>query len=308
MQRTRAFFAPRSRGARLRWAGTIAVALIAFVSLVAATVPRPPGKAPLRYRDVVFPNVTVTRDINYGRAPDNNGNQVDLKLDLYQPSGDKVARRPAIVYVHGGGFSHGDKSAGAEFGDYFAKRGFVLASINYRLLAPPGCGGHVNPPPECEVAALAAQHDAQAAVRWLRKNKVARRIDAGRIAMAGSSAGAITSLLVDWRREDPGTSGNPGYSSAIRAASSISGGTPTNDYITAEDGPAIFFHGTEDHTVPYAWAVSNYQAMRSLGISSVFHAFQGAGHGLVQAGYGDVIRQQTDYFFYSRLDLAHAAR
>jgi hypothetical protein len=117
-----------------------------------------------------------------------------------------------------------------------------------------------------------------------------------------------TSLLVDWRREDPGTSGNPGYSSAIRAASSISGGTPTNDYITAEDGPAIFFHGTEDHTVPYSWAVSNHQAMRNRGISSVFRSFSGAGHGLVQAGYGNVIHQQTDYFFYDRMDLAHAAR
>jgi acetyl esterase/lipase len=256
----------------------------------------------------VFPNVSVTRDLTYGHAPDNDGNQVALKLDLYQPASDKVKQRPAIVYVHGGGFSHGDKSAGAEFGDYFAKRGFVLTSINYRLLAPPGCGGHTDPSPECEVAALGAQHDAQAAVRWLRKNKVGRHIDGNRIAMAGSSAGAITSLLVDWRREDPGTSGNPGYSSAIRAASSISGGTPNNDFITAEDGPAIFFHGTEDHTVPYAWAVSNYQAMRNLGISSVLHAFPGAGHGLAQAGYGDVIRQQTDYFFYDRMDLAHAAR
>jgi dipeptidyl aminopeptidase/acylaminoacyl peptidase len=94
----------------------------------------------------------------------------------------------------------------------------------------------------------------------------------------------------------------------VRAAASISGGTPSNDYITAEDGPVIFFHGTEDHTVPYAWAVSNYQAMRSHGISSVLESFQGAGHGLVQAGYRDVIYQQTDYFFYGRLDLAHAAR
>jgi dienelactone hydrolase len=126
--------------------------------------------------------------------------------------------------------------------------------------------------------------------------------------MAGSSAGAITSLLVDWRREDPGTSGNPGFSSVIRAAASISGGTPNNDDITDEDGSVIFFHGTEDQTVPYAWAVSNYQAMRNHGIPSVFESFQGAGHGLEQAGYRDVIYQQTDYFLYSRLDLAHAAR
>ncbi len=292
----------------LRTAAAVALALVAFGSLIAATVPRPPGKAPLRYRDVVFSSVNVARDLTYGMAPDNDGNPVALKLDLYRPVGDKVGRRPAIVYVHGGGFSHGDKGGGAQFATYFAKRGFVVASINYRLLAPPGCGGHAEPPPECVTAGYAAQHDAQAAVRWLRAKKTARRIDPTRIAMAGSSAGAITSLLVAWRHERPGTSGNPGYSSAIRAASSISGGTPTNQYITRDDAPAIFFHGTEDHTVPYSWAVSNYQAMRKLGISSVFHSFQGAGHGLVKAGYGDVIYQQTDYFLYRRLDLAHAAR
>jgi acetyl esterase/lipase len=298
----------RTNGSRRRTAAAVALALVAFCSLIGATVPRPPGKAPLRYRDVVFSSVNVTRDLTYGKAPDNDGSPVTLKLDLYQPAGDTVARRPAIVYVHGGGFSHGDKSAGSQFATYFAKRGFVVVSINYRLLAPPGCGGQPEPPPECVTAGYAAQHDAQAAVRWLRAKKTERRIDPTRIAMAGSSAGAITSLLVAWRHEDPGTSGNPGYSSAIGAASSISGGTPTNQYITADDAPAIFFHGTEDHTVPYAWALSNYQAMRQVGISSVFHSFQGAGHGLVQAGYGDVIYQQTNYFLYGRLDLAHAAR
>jgi acetyl esterase/lipase len=254
----------------LRCAGPVALALIAFCSLIAATVPRPPGKAPLRYRDAVFSSVNVTRDLTYGSAPDNDGNPVALKLDLYQPAGDRVGRRPAIVYVHGGGFSHGDKSAGAEFATYFAKRGFVVVSINYRLLAPPGCGGQAEPPPECVTAAYAAQHDAQAAVRWLRAKKATRRIDPTRIAMAGSSAGAITSLLVAWRHEDPGTSGNPGYSSAIRAAGSISGGTPTNQYITADDAPVIFFHGTEDRTVPYACAVSNYQEIRNRCIASVF--------------------------------------
>jgi acetyl esterase/lipase len=301
-------FTRRGRRGSLRWAAAVGLALVAFVSLVAPTGPKPPGKAPLRYRDVDFSSVNVTHDLTYGHAPDNDGNQVALKLDLYQPAGDKVTRRPAIVYVHGGGFSHGDKSAGRELATYFAQRGFVVTSINYRLLAPPGCGGNPEPPPECVTAAYAAQHDAQAAVRWLRANKVARRIDPTRIAIEGASAGAITSLLVAWRHEDPGTSGNAGYSSAVRAAGSISGGTPTNQYITADDAPAIFFHGTEDHTVPYDWAVSNYQAMRSLGIPSVFEAFQGAGHGLVQAGYGDVIYRQSDYFLYARLDLAHAAR
>jgi acetyl esterase/lipase len=286
--------------------GALVAALAAIALLAGCTVPRPPGEAPLRYRDVVFPSVGVTRDLVYGSAPDNQGNPVTLGLDLYQPSGDTVSRRPAVVYVHGGGFSQGDKSGSAGFATYFAQRGYVAASINYRLLAPPGCGGQPDPSPECTAAALAAQHDAQAAVRWLRANAASYRVDPYRIAMAGTSAGAITSLLVGSRPEDPGTSGNPGPSSAIRAAVSISGGLPTNEFITKGDAPAIFFHGTADRTVPYHWAVGNAGAMFNLGIPVVLRSFEGAGHGLARAGYGDVIREQSSYFLYHFLDLAHA--
>ena len=143
-------------------------------------------------------------------------------------------------------------------------------------------------------------------MRWLRSELIPYRIDPGRIAMAGSSAGAITSLLTAWRSDDPGTSGNPGYSSAIGGGVSISGGTPTNQYISQGDAPAIFFHGTEDRTVPYEWAVSNARAMYNRGIPVVFESFEGAGHGLVQAGYGDLIHPQSAYFLYDMLDLAHA--
>jgi acetyl esterase/lipase len=285
----------------------IAVLFAALVLLAGCTLPPPPGAAPLRYRDVVFSSVGVTRDLTYGSAPGADGSPVSLKLDLYQPSGDTVGQRPAVVYVHGGGFCCGDKSGGATFANYFTQRGYVAVSINYRLLVSQGCGGQPNPSQECIDAALAAQHDAQAAVRWLRANAATYRIDPNRIAIAGSSAGAVTSLLVDWRKEDPGTSGNPGYSSTVRGAVSISGGAPTNEWITADDGPAIFFHGTVDRTVPYNWAVQNAGAMYNLHIPVVFEPFEGAGHGLDQAGFGDVIRQQSSYFLYATLDLGHAA-
>jgi acetyl esterase/lipase len=288
-------------------AGDVRRLLAGLGLLGGCTLPPPPGDAPLRYRDSLFSSVGVTRDLTYGSAPGANGSLVSLKLDLYQPSGDSVAQRPAVVYVHGGGFCCGDKSGGSTFASYLGQRGYVAVSINYRLLASQGCGGQPSPSQECINAALAAQPDAQAAVRWLRAKAGTYRIDPNRIAIAGSSAGAVTSLLVDWRREDPGMSGNPGYSSTVRAAVSISGGTPTNEWITADDGPAIFFHGTLDRTVPYNWAVQNAAAMYNLHIPVVFEPFEGAGHGLDQAGFGDVIRQQSSYFLYAMLDLGHAA-
>jgi dienelactone hydrolase len=284
----------------------VAIVTLAAVVLVGCAVPRPPGEEPLRYRDAVFSSVAVSRDLPYGSAPDNDGNPVALLLDLYQPSGDTVSRRPAVVYIHGGGFSQGDKSAGANFATYLARRGYVAVSINYRLLAPRGCGGQDPPPAECAAAALAAQHDTQAAVRWLRANASRYRVDPDRIGTAGGSAGAVTSLLVAWRAEDPGSSGNPGHSSAIGGAVSISGGTPTNEYITPDDAPAIFFHGTEDQTVPFEWAVSNAGAMYNTGVPVFLEVFEGAGHGLTREGYRDVIFEQSSYFLYAFLDLEDA--
>jgi len=279
----------------------VALALGATV-LTGCTVPRPAGDGPLRYRDQVFSAVTTTNDLTYGSAPDANGDPVTLKLDLYQPTGDTIANRPALVWVHGGGFTMGDKSSGRAMATLFAKLGYVAVSINYRLLSPTGCGGNPDPTPTCQNAALGAQHDAQAAVRWLRANAATYRIDTNRIAMGGASAGAVTSVLAATHSEDPGTSGNPGYPSSVRAAVSVSGGMPTNDLITADDSPTLFIHGTEDHVVPYDWAVQNSAAMYRLGIFTVLEPIEGAAHGLA-ADYGPLIDEQSDYFLYFAMDL-----
>ncbi len=108
-------------------------------------------------------------DIQYGSAPDLNTHQpVALNLDLYQPTGDTAAARPAVVYAHSGGFSGGDKAGEANLFVPLVERGFVVASINYRLLTT-GCTG-ANLTPQCTVGAQAGINDGQAAVRWLRAN------------------------------------------------------------------------------------------------------------------------------------------
>jgi dienelactone hydrolase len=281
--------------------------LVAAMVLAGCTIPAPPGEAPLRYRDLVFGGVTKTADVQYGTAPDLQGNPVDLKFDFYQPTGDTVTRRPAVIWVHGGGFSAGNKGDGTDWATAFARRGFVAVSLGYRLLATGPCGGTGPVPQYCYTAAYAAQHDAQAAVRFLRKNATFLGIDPDRIAMAGESAGAVTSLLVGWRPDDPGTSGTPGPPSDIRAAVPVAGGLPINDYISAGDAPALFFHGTADTTVPYPWATSNVAAMAQHNLVVGIEPFDGAGHNLFNS-YRNTIHQQTAYFLYFMMDLAHAAR
>jgi dipeptidyl aminopeptidase/acylaminoacyl peptidase len=286
---------------------TVCGALVAAIALAGCTLPRPPGDGQLRYRDLVFPSVTTTNDTTYGNAQGADGNPVDLKLDLYQPAGDTAAKRPALVWVHGGGFTSGDKSTGRARATFFARLGYVAVSINYRLLSPDGCGGNPNPTPVCQNAALEAKHDAQAAVRWLRANAATYRIDTSRIAMAGASAGAVTSVLAATHSEDVGSSGNPGQPSTIRAAVSVSGGIPVNELITQGDSPTLFIHGTEDRVVPYEWAVQNAAAMYRLGIFTVLEPIEGAAHGLA-SDYGALINEQSDYFLYFAMDLSKADR
>ncbi len=241
------------------------------------TAPTPPG----RYLEEVFPEVTVERDLQYGAAPDENGVTENLLLDLYQPVGDTQALRPAIVWVHGGGFSGGNRGLEAGNADTFAKRGYVTTSISYRLRS-----GNIGQ------AIADAQHDAQAAVRWLRANADRYGIDPDRIAIGGTSAGAITALFVGNHAEDPGTSGNPGFRSDVQAAVSISG---FGGHYSAGDAPAIMFHGTADPILPYPLAVGTCDEIRRAGNVCEFHTYEGAGHILFVAHREDVQAKTAEF-------------
>ena len=134
------------RTLELRRAGAAIAAALAATVLAGCTLPAPEGQAPLRYRDQVFSAVSRTNDLTYGQAPDLQGNPVDLKLDLFQPAGDTVTKRPAYVWVHGGGFSHGDKSSGARDGELLRAAG-VRRGLDQ--LPAPGAA-RLRRPPESE--------------------------------------------------------------------------------------------------------------------------------------------------------------
>ena len=280
------------------------VALLAVAVIGGCTVPEPPGAAPLRYRDQVFNNVTVTSNLQYGSAPDAQGNPVPLMLDMYRPTGDTQTSRPALVWVHGGSFTGGDKTnvVPVDVANTFAKLGYVVVSINYRLLGS-NCIGN---PGGCTAAAIEAKRDAQAAVRWLRANAATYAIDPTRIGIGGESAGAITATLVGLLSEDVGTSGNPGWPSTVGGFVSVSGGVPTASVASPGDAPGLFFHGTADNIVPYAWSVNTAIAMLNAGVAAFLELQDGAGH-VPWAQYRTLYLQQADWFLYAALDLAHAA-
>jgi predicted esterase len=282
--------------------------LLAIVAFAGCTVPQPPGAGTVRYRDQVFSNVTVTPNLQYGSAPDINNQPEALTLDLYRPTGDTNASRPAVIWAHGGGFCCGDKSSAdiPALANYFAERRYVAVSINYRLLAPSGCSGANGVTTQSYNAALAAQHDGQAAVRWLRANAATYGIDPTRIAIGGESAGAIIATAAGVHFDDPGTSGNPGYSSAVRAWVSISGGLPAGLFVDSSDAPGLLFSGTADPIVPYTWSVQTAGAMLHAGVPAFLETLPGAGH-VPWGQYSDQFETQSDYFLYDFLDLAHAS-
>ena len=177
-------------------------------------------------------------------------------------------------------------------------------SINYRLIKT-RCDARNGVGAECYAAAIAAVHDAQAAVRWLRANAAAYHIDPDRIGIGGESAGAITATGVGVYADQPGDSGNPGYPSTVRGWVSISGGLPNGVFVDAGDAPGYLFSGTADQTVPYHWSVETAQALEQAGVPVGFKTLDGAGH-VPWLQYRSLFEEQSTNFFYQYLDAANA--
>ncbi len=224
-----------------------------------------------RYFRPIFPAVAVASGVNYGAAVDVNGATQPLLMDIYQPTGDTVRRRPVIVFAHQGGFLVGSRTDAymVAICTRLARLGYVTASIDYRLGFPlTGLAAPADTPGVAR-AAVRAMQDLRAAVRFFRKDAAtanAYRIHPGYIAVGGSSAGAFAALEVgylDKPSEVPayvgiaalggieGQSGSPGYSSAVLAVLNLSGATETPNIIEAGNAPLCSVHGTADATVPY---------------------------------------------------------
>jgi predicted esterase len=239
----------------------------------------------------------VTPNITYGNAVNLENQTVQLQLDMYQPTGDKVVTRPAIVWAHGGSFCCGNKTSPelVDEATTFSKEGYLNVSIDYRLESP-GCSGSFS---NCVPAIQEATADAQTAVRFLRTHAVKYGIDPNRIAIGGSSAGAIAALNVGYS-----TSADP--SARVRAALSISGAQLVAGTISAGDAPALDFHCTTDPLVPYSWAVNTINSAKAAGLDAFLESWNETCH-VPYAEHRQQILDQSRNFLWWEMDLAHAA-
>lgn len=120
-------------------------------------------------------NGEETAPQEYAYGPD--GRQ---RLDFWR---GRTENPPLILYIHGGGWSRGDKRHAVDGkADHFRRQGYAFASINYRLV------------PDATVEEQAA--DVASAIAWLRQRAPDLGIDAHRIVLMGHSAGAHLAALV----------------------------------------------------------------------------------------------------------------
>ncbi len=256
--------------------GALLLALACFVVMPVVAHRPQAAHASTPFIDPTF-NVDVQRDIAYGSAVNVDGVDVTLTLDIYTPRGDPSTKRPVFVFAHGGFFAFGDKSEGAGWGNRLAQRGYVVVSINYRLsstlvVAPVDSDRELQEIND-------ARDDMQTAVRWVRVNSTSLRIDPDRIAVGGTSAGAVTALGVAVNNDDPEVAQYPGVSSAVCTAVSYAG---ANDPVAVDygDAGAIFHHGSLDTIVPYDLAVQTRDAMIAAGLPVQWNEYTGDGHSL----------------------------
>lgn len=147
-----------------------------------------------RYTEVEYfdsAEITTGANVQFGIANDHLGNPYTLLMDIYYPNLgiDTSAKRPFIMLFHGGGFSSGDKQSGdiKDLCIHLARRGFVCASVNYRLGFDFTEYGQYK-------ARYRAIQDGHAAMRYVVNNANAVRIDTNWIFVGGQSAGSLLAL------------------------------------------------------------------------------------------------------------------
>lgn len=269
--------------------------LYASLFLIAA------AQATTLYRDPQF-KVKVIRNLEYATGAVNQpaAGKRALSLDLYEPESDTPAKRPAMIAIHGGGFLFGDKSEMTNLCREMAARGYVCASINYRLVPddPPGKAKSREAKTEDQYTrtVMAAVDDASHAAHWMEENAAKYHVDAGRLFIGGSSAGAVVSMLYAY---------NPELKAPhVRAVADFWGTMgPRVTWIKKGDPPLFIVHGTEDDTITVSAARQIDARARKVGLPHQTFIIDGMGHSIplnFEVG-GETLLQHLVDFFYEHI-------
>lgn len=251
-----------------------------------------------------------------------------LLLDLYLPAPSPVPGGPdkpdkpvpVIVWIHGGGWSMGDKEWCPAA--LMVPQGYAAASLNYRLT---------------QVAPFPAQiYDCKAAIRWLRAHAKEYNLDADHIGVWGASAGGhLVALLgtTNGDKELEGDLGNADQSSNVQCVldwfgptdlryiaapgansegvngmvAALVGGTgdlvahnaalaSPMTHVSKDAVPFLIMHGDQDTLVSVNQSRKLQDALTQAGVESTLTVIPGAGHGGNQFGEAEIAKQINEFF------------
>lgn len=296
----------------------IIILLLLFYTHTYAQLCGQPG----RYTTRVFPQVTKYSNIVFANRVPNIGSvyisemitqDINLTLNLYQPQGDTLTKRPLVILAYGGGFLIGTKEDEdvSSVCDSLAHRGYVAASIDYRMGVSALDGA------SAERAIYRSAQDYNSAVRFFKENADLYGIDTNLIFIGGVSAGGFAAMhmaFMDDSERFPSTyaaggltprpdlgciscTGNP-YQHTTDVAGIINywGALRDTNLIGTDDAvPMLFFHGENDLIVPHdqgapfssTLTLPNVQGSKlisrrldNLGIYNELNLYPGVGHNI----------------------------
>lgn len=242
------------------------------------------------------------------------------KLDLYLPKVRKDDKPlPVVVFIHGGAWQAGDKRGGfGTLAPFVVSGEYAGVSVGYRLSG--------------EAIWPAQIHDCKAAIRWLRANAEKYNLDPTKIGVTGTSAGGHLVAMLGTTGDAPELEGTLGehvkessrvqcvvdqfgptdllamggsHNNANSPESKLVGGaiqehkeaarnaSPTS-YVSKDDPPYLFIHGTNDPTVPFNQSELLHEALQKVGVESVLVPVQGGGHG--NFGTNEVTERMRQFF------------
>lgn len=276
-----------------KWAFLLTVVMLGMATGVCAQTPAvKPSEASAQPAANPAPNPlsSVQQDVAFGTVGGH-----PLLLDIYQPAEQSSALRPAVVLIHGGGWTSFDKSTMHTMGMFLARCGFVAFAVDYRLMH-----GNENIWP-------AQLDDVQRAVRWVRANAVKYGVDPDHIGAFGHSAGAqLAALLGMEDTRDNSDAALAKYSSRVQAVVEVSGPSDFTTHRDADDdaflttffggdyaqhskiwqdaspvfhvsktvSPFLIMHGTQDADVPIAQSQELADKLKQAGAAVKFVAVE----------------------------------
>jgi acetyl esterase/lipase len=241
----------------------------------------------------MLPGVQLLKDVEFGK-----GGGRSLTLDLYTPV-TLEQPVPGLIFIHGGAWKGGNKDMYRPYAARYAQRGYVVASISYRLSS--------------EAPFPAAVEDAKCAVRWMRANAGKYRVDPNHICVLGGSAGGHLAMMVGYssqQKDLEGAGGHPGVSSKVQAVVNIYGpcdltvpGIRDVDvvrqfladkkydeapelyrkaspllHLSCDDPPTLILHGTLDSLVPISQSDELVKRLRQVGVTHTYDRLEGWPH------------------------------